>query len=61
MLLSLLIGHHSNRIRYRVLAAADIGQGAFDADRNHDPLLYHIRLLYRTDDIAAAHLVAHID
>ena len=44
----------------RILSAADIGKGAANANRNHDLLLYHIGLLNRTDDVAAAYLVARI-
>jgi len=60
MLLSLLVCHNSHCIGNRILSAADIGKGAANANRNHDLLLYHIGLLNRTDDVAAAYLVARI-
>ena len=60
MLLSLLVCHNGHCIGNRILSAADIGKSAAYANRNHDFLLYHLGLLNRTDDVAAAYLVTHI-
>ena len=60
MLLAPVVGHHRNRGGHRVLAGADIGDGACNAHGDHDLLLHHVGLLDRTDDVAAGHLVADL-